>query len=724
MAPGLFSRRSYDADAPAYAAVPSSTSPHPPAHHSDSEATEDEEAGGERDMEVLREEEEREKLLSGGQGLFGSIGRKVGNGSIKIGKKVRGMGRRKGVREVVAMMGGKRLGMEEGGEFGIGSGSDTGSDSEIEEDELLAEKLAYERKPRKPNGRSMLLVTSMLLTFLMLLIFASLSLSSHSPYPVNPRPATLSNGTHAFRPTTILISLDGFRADFLSRHLTPTLTAFVASGLSPRFMTPSFPSVTFPNHWTLVTGLYPESHGIVGNSFFDPTIEKEFYYTDPARSHSASWWGGEPIWSTAEKQGVKTAVHMWPGSEAADGWGISYLDRYNGSEVLSRKTDRILEFLDMGLVDRPQLIAAYVPNIDSVGHKYGPNTTQTDDVVRSVDAMFAELLKGLDSRNITELVNIVVVSDHGMASTSNDRLIYLDDIIDMSQISHTDGWPLYGLRPAPGVNISQLHEKLKSEVAANAAKGEHHWDVFLRDEDMPARWHFSANPRIAPLWIVPETGYAIVTRKEFDVKTAPPGAKYAPAGLHGYDNMHPLMRAVFVARGPSFKHLHGSGGAWRLDEHDGGEEAGVKAGVVEEFGNVEVYRMLCNTLGLKEGVGGSNATLAGIEGLRLVSDNDGEDETPAKEDEVKGGSGEPKLPVPSGVAATKTQTPVQTTAAVMPTATILPTDSTADEDSEANKQAMDWLEYVKMKAEKLKDALDKWWEGVWVDGGADIEVSG
>lgn len=147
MAPGLFSRRSYDADAPAYAAVPSNTSPRPRAHHSDSEATEDEEeAGGERDMEVLREEEEREKLLSGGQGLFGSIGRKVGNGSIKIGKKVRGMGRRKGVREVVAMMGGKRLGMEEGGEFGIGTGSDTGSDSEIEEDELLAEKLAYERK--------------------------------------------------------------------------------------------------------------------------------------------------------------------------------------------------------------------------------------------------------------------------------------------------------------------------------------------------------------------------------------------------------------------------------------------------------------------------------------------------------------------------------------------------------------------------------------------------
>lgn len=724
MAPGLFSRRSYDADASAYAAVPTSTSPqqHPTTSTTTTPTSaiepfsdeEEEEAGGERDMEVLREEEEREKLLSGGQGLFGSIGRKVGNGSIKIGKKVRGVGRRKGVREVVAMMGGKRLGMEEGGEFGIGGGSDT-SDSEIEEDDLLAEKLAYERKPRKPNGRSMLLVTSILLTFLMLLIFASLSLSTRSAYPINPRPATLSNGTHSFRPTTLLISLDGFRADFLSRHLTPTLSAFVASGLSPRFMTPSFPSVTFPNHWTLVTGLYPESHGIVGNSFFDPATGKEFYYTDPARSHSVSWWGGEPIWATAEKQGVKTAVHMWPGSEAADGWGITYLDRYNGSEVLPRKTSRILEFLDKELVDRPQLIAAYVPNIDSVGHKFGPNTTQTDDVIRAVDDMFAELLKGLDARNITELINIVVVSDHGMASTSNDRLIYIDDIIDMSQISHTDGWPLYGLRPAPHVNLTALHDTLKAEVAANAAKGDSHWDVFLRDGDMPERWHFSNNARIAPLWIVPETGYAIVTRSEFDVSKAAPGQKYSPAGLHGYDNTHPLMRAVFIARGPAFSHLHGSGGAWRLDEHDGGGgggDAAVHAGVVEPFANVEVYRMLCDTLGLKEPAAGTNATLAGVDGLRIVID-DGEEE-----EKKEGGSSEPKLPLP----VTKTQTTAAATAA--PTPTQLPTDSTADEDSEANKQAMDWLEYVKMKAEKLKDALDKWWEGVWVDGTSDISVSG
>lgn len=145
MAPGLFSRRSDGADASAYAAVPTSTSPRP---HSDSELSEDEadHDGLINDMEVLREEEEREKLLSGGQGLFGSIGRKVGNGSIKIGKKVKGMGRRKGVREVVEMMGGKRLGMEEGGEFGIGDSEESEEESELEEDGLLAEKLAYEKK--------------------------------------------------------------------------------------------------------------------------------------------------------------------------------------------------------------------------------------------------------------------------------------------------------------------------------------------------------------------------------------------------------------------------------------------------------------------------------------------------------------------------------------------------------------------------------------------------
>lgn len=567
----------------------------------------------------------------------------------------------------------------------------------------------------------MLLVTTTLLAFLLLLILASLALSSRRTYPVSRSPPSLSNGTHGYRPTTLLISLDGFRADFLSRNLTPTLSAFVASGLSPAYLTPSFPSVTFPNHWTLATGLYPESHGIVGNTFFDPTTGKKFYYTDPERSLQHDWWGGEPLWATAERQGLKAAVHMWPGSEAYDGWGASYVDHYNGTESLSRKTDRILSWLDMPLSDRPQFIAAYVPNIDAVGHKFGPNTTQTDDVIRQVDAMLSDLLHGLDARNLTDIINIVIVSDHGMASTSNDRLIYLDDIIDMSQIEHTDGWPLYGLRPFSEVNLTALHTTLTAEVAANTAKGNSHWNVYLRDVDMPSRWHFSNNPRIAPLWIVPDAGYAIVTRKEFDLAKIEPGETYKPAGLHGYDNLDPLMRAIFVARGPAFRHLHGAGKAWKtMDEHDG-EVQEVRAGMVEPFGNWEVYRIVCETLELQEGVGGNNATMERVGGFKVIEAGEEEEQEEGVSTAV-GASTSISAQVKTTATATSVSSGVQIgdhtlTSAPTPVSSSPSTDSTAEEDSDANKEAMDWLEYVKMKAEKLKDALDKWWDGVWVNGG-------
>lgn len=448
---------------------------------------------------------------------------------------------------------------------------------------------------------------------------------------------------------------------------------------------------------------------------------------------------------------------MWPGSEATNGWGASYVDHYNGTEALERKAARVLQWLDMPLSERPQFIAAYVPNIDVVGHQFGPNTTETDDAIKAVDGMIGILLAGLEQRNITDLINIIIVSDHGMASTSNDRLIYLDDIIDMSLIEHTDGWPLYGLRPQSQVNLTELHATLKAEVTANIDKGESHWNVYLRDEDMPERWHFSNNERIAPLWIIPDTGYAIVTHKEFDLKTIKLGEKYHPAGLHGYDNADPLMRAIFVARGPAFSHLHGKGRAWlSMDDHDI-EEAEVKSGLVEEFANTEVYRILCETLGIQEAIGGNNATIAGLNSFKLIEPDteetgseasgevEGEEEeaethenyqqNDQEEEEGEGGqdgdheAGDDlagtavtlgSTPVPSTVQtstpiAIHTLTSTQVPSA-LPTA-LSSTDSTEEEDSPENKAALDWLEYVRMKAEKLKDALDKWWIGVWIDGG-------
>ena len=321
-------------------------------------------------------------------------------------------------------------------------------------------------------------------------------------------------------------------------------------------MLPSFPSVTFPNHYTLVTGLYPECHGVVGNTFWDPELNEEFDYGQPGKSMQPKWWAqAEPIWVTAEKQNVKTAIHMWPGSEAGMESGATYLDKFNGSEVLPRKTERILEWLDRPSVEkdaasRPQLIQVYIPNVDSDGHMYGPNSTEVWDTIADADEMLHNIFMGLDKRNLTNIVNVIVVSDHGMATSSTDRTIQLDDLIDMNLIEHTDGWPHYGLRPKDPMDLRGLYERLSTEAESSPG-----FDVYLRDENMPDRYHFSKNDRIAPLWVVPKTGWAIVQKDEFDVKEAKAnGERYHPKGLHGYDHENPLMRAIFVARGPAFPH--------------------------------------------------------------------------------------------------------------------------------------------------------------------------
>lgn len=263
---------------------------------------------------------------------------------------------------------------------------------------------------------------------------------------------------------------------------------------------------------------------------------------------------------TAEEQGVRTAVHMWPGSEAhVLGKDPSFLDKYNGKEKLPKKVDRILEFLDKPGVEnpdadptdiRPQIIAAYVPNVDADGHRFGPNSTEIRSTINEVDTMLDQLFHGLEARNLTDIVNVIIVSDHGMATTDISRMIQIEDLVDLDKVEHLDGWPLVGIRPK---NLDDL--QLLYEQAAEKAKSNPNFDVYLRDKNMPERYHFSNNDRIAPLWIVPKTGWAIVKREEFDIKEAKAkNLVYHPKGLHGYDHEHPLMRAIFVARGPAFPH--------------------------------------------------------------------------------------------------------------------------------------------------------------------------
>jgi len=564
----LLSPRDYDDDA---------ESLHSPLSEQDSDSEDDDFLANTRstlelsqhDRAVLDDEEETEKLLTRTGPTHGL--RRIfspNRSNVRIGKKEEARRqRRKERKDARRARREKRHGHGEGDEmYEMEEGhrddeSSLLSSSSSELDERVKEQYADLQDRQKVSWRKLTLVFSAIFVLFLILLLGAYKASagfrsSHSK-------TLLSNGTALFAPTTILISLDGFRADFLNRGLTPTLNSFIAEGVSPQYMLPSFPSVTFPNHFTLVTGLYPESHGIVGNTFWDPELEEQFYYTHPSVSMQPKWWNAEPLWMTAENQGVKTAIHMWPGSEAHIG-GVepTFLDQFNGSEALERKTQRILELLDLpGLEQevasgptRPQFIAAYVPNVDADGHRYGPNSTEIKGTIAKADNMLADIFAGLKERNLTDVVNVVVVSDHGMATTSTDRLVQLDDLIDLSLTSHIDGWPLRGIRPKRPEDLQTLEDQL----LLVAAKYKDAIEIYTR-ENMPDRYHFKNNDRIAPLWVIPKTGWAIVERPEHDVKAMQHnGDVYHPRGIHGYDHENPLMRAIFVARGPAFPHAPNS----------------------------------------------------------------------------------------------------------------------------------------------------------------------
>ncbi|KAK1142107.1 hypothetical protein N8T08_008190 [Aspergillus melleus] len=541
----------------------------------------------EHDRTVLDDEEETEKLLTRkgpAQGL-----RRIfspSSSGVKIGKRERRQQRRQARRDArkerhkLSESGELMYEMEEGHREDESSLLSSASSSDL--GQPVKEKYTHE-ETRPVSWRKLALLFSAIFVLFLICLLGAYKASTKFRASHSRPPPLLSNGSALFAPTTILISLDGFRADFLNRSLTPTLNAFIADGVSPQYMLPSFPSVTFPNHFTLVTGLYPESHGIVGNTFWDPNLQEEFYYTHPSVSMQPKWWNAEPVWMTAENQGLRTAIHMWPGSEAHIGdVEPSLLDEYNGSETLPRKVNRVLEFLDMpgsedeslDTPERPQFIAFYVPNVDAHGHKYGPNSTEIRGTISSVDTMLGNLFSGLQDRNLTEIVNVVIVSDHGMASTSTERLVQLDDLIDMDLVDRIDGWPLRGIRPKREEDLKTLQDQLEN-IAANYSDAV---EVYTRDT-MPERYHFKNNDRIAPLWVIPKTGWAIVERPDFDAEQAlEKGEDYHPKGIHGYDHEHPLMRAIFVARGPSFPHERNS----RL----------------EPFQNVNVYNIICDTLGI------------------------------------------------------------------------------------------------------------------------------
>lgn len=368
------------------------------------------------------------------------------------------------------------------------------------------------------------------------------------------------------RPTVILISLDGFRFDYIEKHGAPTIADLAKNGVRAKWMIPSFPTKTFPNHYTIVTGLYPQNHGIVDNNVYDFgevfTMSKRHEVANPR------WWWGEPIWVTAEKQGQRAASYFFVGSEAAiGGTSPTWWRTYNGRVPNEMRVDKVLGLFDQPANKRPTMITMYFSDVDDVGHEFGPDAEETKYAVWNVDRYVERLMNGLAKRRIADKVNVILVSDHGMANSYATQTVYLDDHFDFDDAEQII-WnsEIVQIFPKEG-KLESIFSKIKDLQHSTC------W----RKGEVPDRLNYNKGKRIAPIICSSEPGWLTTNRKRHEDWVRNLDDPRRPRGSHGFDNKYQEMQAIFVAQGPAFKRGY----------------------LAEPFSNIEVYNIMARILGLK-----------------------------------------------------------------------------------------------------------------------------
>nr|MDQ2666429.1 ectonucleotide pyrophosphatase/phosphodiesterase [Gemmatimonadota bacterium] len=328
-------------------------------------------------------------------------------------------------------------------------------------------------------------------------------------------------------------------------------------------------------------GLYPGHHGITGNAFYDPARREWYRLADTTAMRDGSWYGGEPIWVTAERNGVRSGVYFWPGSEAAiDGMRPTYMLRYDAKVANATRVTTIASWLRKPAPERPHLVLLYLSDVDDTTHQYGPDAAQTAVAVGAVDRALRQLMDSIASMPFADSVNLVLVSDHGMAQVRSDKGMAVSDLlarngVDTTHMEVSDNGPTLSLWF--GADSARLRA---AQAVVNAAGW--HARAYLRSET-PVAWHVRDNLRAGDLLIVAEEGF-IVQRRASD--------KRSTAGAHGYDPALPDMQGIFLAAGPNVRPL----------------------GVLPPFENVDVYPFVASLLRLARvpAVDGRSATLSGV----------------------------------------------------------------------------------------------------------------
>lgn len=355
----------------------------------------------------------------------------------------------------------------------------------------------------------------------------------------------------------VVLSLDGFRSDYTERAHTPTLDSLAKVGVKSAFR-PSFPSVTFSNHYTMATGLHPDHHGLVNNFFYAPGLDKIYRLGDNEAVTNPDFYGGEPIWNTAEKQGVKSGVFFWVGSEApVQGMWPSICKPYDKSVPYTDRADSVISWLQLPKDTRPRLVMWYIEEPDGIGHYATPDSSATYTMVEKLDSVLNYYFTEARKLKHFKKINFIVLSDHGMATYYPDKYVNLNDYLPRDSFDYVfDGVPTL-LYP----------KKTYTDSAMAILRNVPHIKAYKK-EDVPERLIYGKHPRIGDIVVIPDIGTYVHFRPQSTPRLA---------ATHGYDNFAPEMEAIFYAAGPAFK-------------------KNVKLPVMP---NVNLYLIIANLLGLE-----------------------------------------------------------------------------------------------------------------------------
>lgn len=375
--------------------------------------------------------------------------------------------------------------------------------------------------------------------------------------------ASVNRPEHRQKPYVVLVSFDGLGAQLLDRAEAPNFSRVMRQGVRAESLIPAFPSATFPNHYTIATGLYPENHGIVQMEFFDPERGKSYSYLDQENVGDGTWYRGEPIWVTAEKQGMAAATCFWPGSEAEiQGVRPSHWKKYTDRLSNEERVQTVLEWLRQPEQTRPHLLTLYFGDVDGVGHRKGPESPEIQQALQRVDQSLGHLLDGIESLPVRDRVYLVLVSDHGMATVSKEQLESIDRLIDVQGLERrgAGNQMSFWVKEGP-LRARQIRDGINAQIQ--------HGRAYLREE-IPRRLHHSADPRIGDVVILMEEPWRILPPRGGTRDMTVLG------GWHGWDPASKAMRGIFLVMGPGIR----------------------QGATIPAFENIHIYPLLVELLSL------------------------------------------------------------------------------------------------------------------------------